>query len=247
MLSTVCEERTHGEATFCEKLNMACGNPNNPIPQTMSKNCGPSDTAPTPSFDFDWFAQQNGNQFDPVLFGDYREPQDNYLLNGDITDTFFNDASFALPDFQSPFNVAASPAAKVDLLKQIDDKQNEDDEEVVPADNSKMLTCSNIWEQLQTNPQVQDETFDLNDLCSKLQKQAKCSETGAVVDEKDFKAIMREYAKSDGSKPLEEFTKDITSKKITFGGINNWNTHSTLALWAKKTSGEALIGMGNNI
>lgn len=209
-LTTIGEEHTKdGETTFCEKLNMACGNPKNPIPQTMSKNSGTSDTASAPAaFDFDWFAQQNGNQFDPVLFGDYRDPQENVLSSGDFNDAFFSDA-FALPEFNSPFNVSASPAPKVDLIKQIDDKQNEDEEEIVPADSSKMLSCSNIWEQLQTCPQVQEESFDLNDLCSKLQKQAKCSETGAVVDEKDFKAIMREYAKTDGTQPLDDFAKTM--------------------------------------
>ena len=49
----------------------------------------------------DWLAQQNGGQFDPVLFGDYRESQDN-ITSGDY-DTFFNEA-FPLPDLASPFN-----------------------------------------------------------------------------------------------------------------------------------------------
>ena len=148
-LSTIGEERTasgEGELTFCEKLNMACGNPNNPIPQTMSETA--SGNAETPAFDvngIDWFAQQNGNQFDPQLFGDYREPQDNILSGDGFTDSFFADA-FAMPDFNSPFNVAPSPAPpKKDLVGQIDDKQNEDEEVVPGEDSSKMLTCNTIW------------------------------------------------------------------------------------------------------
>lgn len=245
VLTTIGEEHVKDEATFCEKLNMACGNSNNPIPQTLAKNCGTSldlgitgkmfESVPHPAFDFDWIAQQNGNQFDPVLFGDYRDPQDNIISNADFSDAFFNDSFAMQAEFTSPFNLAPSPVSKVDLLQQIDDQQNADDEDVVPADTGKMLNCNNIWyltqlsifllsntltqyrEQLQKCPEVREDGFDLNDLCTKLQRQAKCSETGAVVDEKDFKAIMREYAKSDGSKPLTEFVKSKHNKSITFG------------------------------
>jgi AP-1-like factor len=219
-LSTIGEENTteprpEGELTFCEKLNMACGNPNNPVPQTMSEST--SGNPETPAFDIngiDWFAQQNGNQFDPQLFGDYREPQDN-ILSGEaaFSDTFFQDA-YALPDFNSPFNMAPSPAPpKKDLVAQIDDKQNEDEEVVPGEDKSSLLTCNTIWyvystrspmlfhnaniiirDRLQACPKVKDGEFDLDLLCKDLQKKAKCSETGAVVNESDFNKIMKSYA-----------------------------------------------------
>jgi AP-1-like transcription factor len=152
-LTTIGEEHSgnttsgEGELTFCDKLNMACGNPNNPIPRTMSEpNSGNLDT---PSLDvngIDWFAQQNGNQFDPQLFGDYREPQENILSGDNFADSFFSDA-FAMPDFNSPFNAEANPAApaKKHLVAQIDEKQNEDDEVVPGEDTSKLLTCNTIW------------------------------------------------------------------------------------------------------
>jgi AP-1-like factor len=150
-LSTIGEERPadvrdEGELTFCEKLNMACGNPNNPVPQTMSETI--SGKPETPAFDvngIDWFAQQNGNQFDPQLFGDYREPQDNILSGEGFSDSFFADA-FAMPDFNSPFNVAPSPVPpKKDLVAQLDEKQDEDEEVVPGEDSSKLLTCNTIW------------------------------------------------------------------------------------------------------
>ncbi|PHH85531.1 hypothetical protein CDD83_284 [Cordyceps sp. RAO-2017] len=55
-------------------------------------------------------ANQNGGQFDPQLFGDYREPQDSLLSNPDLDD-FFNDALDA--DFMTPYNLppAATAAA----------------------------------------------------------------------------------------------------------------------------------------
>ncbi|PVH84130.1 PAP1-domain-containing protein [Cadophora sp. DSE1049] len=201
-LTTIGEEHPaatatgEGELTFCDKLNMACGNPNNPIPRTMSEPGANSGNFDTPAFDIngiDWFAQQNNNQFDPQLFGDYREPQDNILSNEPFGDTFFTDA-FALGDFTSPFNMAPSPAPpKKDLVAQIDEKQNEDDEVVPGEDTTQMLSCNTIWDRLQACPKVKEGEFDLDLLCKDLQKKAKCSETGAVVNESDFNKIMKSY------------------------------------------------------
>jgi AP-1-like factor len=142
-----------GEATFCKKLGMACGNPSNPMPKIMSHN-SISGNLQTPGFDIngiDWFAQQNNNQFDPQLFGDYREPQDNVLSGGLYDDTFFNEA-FALPDFGSPFTLEPAVPPKKDLVSEIDAKLNKD-EDVVPADPSDMLTCTTIWLVL-SNPKL---------------------------------------------------------------------------------------------
>lgn len=150
-LTTIGEENTttgEGELTFCDKLNMACGNPNNPIPRTMSETGGNSGNLDNPAFDIngiDWFAQQNGNQFDPQLFGDYREPQENILAGEPFSDNFFSEA-FALPDFNSPFNIAPSTVPpKKDLVAQIDEKQNEEDEVVPGEDRATMLNCNTIW------------------------------------------------------------------------------------------------------
>jgi len=155
----------------------------------------------TPAFDIngiDWFAQQNGNQFDPQLFGDYREPQENILSGDGFTDSFFADA-FAVPDFNSSFNVAPSPVApKKDLVTQIDEHQNDDDEVVPGEDPSQMLSCNTIWDRLQACPKVKEGEFDLDLLCKDLQKKAKCSETGAVVNESDFNKIMKSYIGNKG-------------------------------------------------
>jgi len=157
-----------------------------------------------PAFDIngiDWFAQQNGNQFDPQLFGDYREPQENALAGEPFSDNFFSEA-FALPDFNSPFNVAPSPVPpKKDLVAQIDEKQNEDDEVVPGEDRATMLNCNTIWDRLQACPKVKEGEFDLDLLCKDLQKKAKCSETGAVVNESDFNKIMKTYVDQKANEP----------------------------------------------
>lgn len=219
-LSTIGEERasnTEGEhRTFCETLNRACGNSSNPIPRALSENT--TGTFPEPGFDvngIDWFAQQNGNQFDPQLFGDYREPQENILSN-DVytTDGFFNDA-FAMPEFGSPYNTASPALSRKE--------KPVEEEEVVPAeDTSQLLTCNTIWyvsslsagddqhlflgnatnvlvnrDRLQACPKVKEGEFDLDLLCKDLQKKAKCSETGAVVNESDFNKILKTYVGGD--------------------------------------------------
>jgi len=91
----------------------------------------------------DWMAQQNGGQFDPVLFGDYRDPQDN-ILNNSFGD-FFNDA-FPLQDFSSPFNTGElpEPQPKRDLMKEIEVQQNSDN--IKPAEQpKKYLGCDKLW------------------------------------------------------------------------------------------------------
>jgi len=202
-LTTIGEENAltgEGELNFCDKLNMACGNPNNPVPRVMSE---PEPDVASGNLDntfdingIDWFAQQNGNQFDPQLFGDYREPQDNILAGEAFSDSFFTEA-FALPDFSSPYNTIPSPAPpKKDLVAQIDAKQNADEEVVPGEDTSKMLPCHTIWDRLQACPKVKEGEFDLDGLCKDLQKKARCSETGAVVNESDFNKIMKTYVDS---------------------------------------------------
>ncbi|OBT83686.1 hypothetical protein VE02_07577 [Pseudogymnoascus sp. 03VT05] len=196
-----------------------CGSASQPIPRTMtSPPLGPSSTAaPNPasnsSFDInslDWLAAQNGNQFDPQLFGDYREPHDN-ILTGLYDDSFFNEA-FAIPgEFGgSPFTLDATPqtqnqqqttqtvqtvavtqhhqhVVKRDLIGEIDAQLGE--EEVVPAE-SEMLTCTNMWEQIQACPAVQNGEIDMDSLCSQLQQKAKCSGEGPVIQETDFKDVL---------------------------------------------------------
>ncbi|PHH90318.1 hypothetical protein CDD83_3992 [Cordyceps sp. RAO-2017] len=145
---------------------------------------------------FDWLANQNGGQFDPQLFGDYREPQDSILSNPNLDD-FFNDALDA--DFMTPYNLppaataAAATAPKKNLIDEIDAKLDED----LPKD--KNVKCAEIWERLQGCPNAQSGDFDLDGLCSELTKKAKCSGSGPVVAERDFDSILQKYMGKDVS------------------------------------------------
>lgn len=206
----------NGEKSFCDQLALACGSVNNPIPAVRSGSESASNTPnqaePTGNsgtdFGLDFMTQQNGGQFDPVLFGDWREPQDAILMQD--FGSYFDDA-FPLPDLGSPshnFSEAVhQPAPKKDLVSQIDQKL---DEEVVPGeDNSKMLTCTKIWygplgsrllrqrstefrsrDRLQSMDKFRNGEIDVDNLCSELRTKARCSESGVVVDQQDVDKIM---------------------------------------------------------
>jgi AP-1-like factor len=157
---------------------------------------------------FDWLAQQNGGQFDPQLFGDYREPQNNVLANPSF-DEFFNDALDT--DFFTPFNMAPSPGngVKKNIIDEIDAQQDSVGDEPTKT----TMSCNQIWyvqhgmfrqpggldtnscdrEKLQACPNAQSGEFDLDALCSDLTKKAKCSGNGPVVGEADFNTILHKY------------------------------------------------------
>lgn len=110
---------------------------------------------------FDWLAQQNGGQFDPQLFGGYREPQESILANPSFDD-FFNDALDV--DFFTPYNMAPSPntaanvaavanvnhdtvnsnnnSHKKNLIDEIDAQKETYDDEPLKRDD---MNCNQLW------------------------------------------------------------------------------------------------------
>jgi AP-1-like factor len=212
----VCHGDSEGEITFCEKLNMACGNPRNPVPRAMSQSdiSPPAVSLPkTPAADvngIDFFANQNGGQFDPALFGDYRDSQAAIVGDGDFTGGFFNDA-FPLADFGSPFHFGDTPAVqKSNPLEEIERLQDGEDEVVPGEDVTQMLNCHKIWfvtsinialcevvrltlsrDKLSNRSDFKDGTIDIDNLCSELRAKARCSESGVVVDTKDVEAALK--------------------------------------------------------
>ncbi|KAM5450653.1 DNA-binding transcription factor yap1 [Microsporum audouinii] len=159
---------------------------------------------------FDWLAQQNGGHFDPVLFGDYRDPQD-AVLSQEFSG-FFDDA-FPLPDLGSvgAFD-AATPGSTTKTPGKTDPPVTtvdiDDDEEVVPGeDRSQMLSCTKIWsvseidclndssnpvsrDRLQRLEKFRNGEIDVDNLCTQLRTKARCSEGGVVIDQKDVDDIM---------------------------------------------------------
>ena len=148
---------SEGETAFCHLLSTACGTKDNPIPLAMSSSNAPSSAMMYPSLgDFngiEWMAQQNGGNFDPVLFGDYRDPQET-IMSADFGD-FFNDA-FPLGDFAPASNAHITPMTntilestlppKKDLMQQIEESSSGKEPEVVPGEPAKQfLTCNMLW------------------------------------------------------------------------------------------------------
>lgn len=153
-------------------------------------------------------AQQNGGAFDPVLFGDYRDPQDNILNNNAFGD-FFNDA-FPLQDFGTPYYTGEAPPKK-DLMQEIEVQKNASPSELGPEhDKKQSLACDKLWfvhcvlamavislltsprsrDRVQSSEKVLNGEADMDDLCSQLRSKAKCSGQSAVIDEKDVDRIL---------------------------------------------------------
>ena len=157
-LNTINEESqvsNFGKEHLCKEIGRTCGCAEDPIPPILNMNMsnenslGYGNTTGFDATNMNWLSQQNTNgTFDPVLFGDYRETQDN-ILNQDFG-SFFNDA-YPLPDLGSPlhnYNDYVAPEqviapAKPDLLTQVE-AAKEGHDEVVP-DTDRPMTCNKIW------------------------------------------------------------------------------------------------------
>lgn len=155
----------------------------------------------------DWMAQQNGGTFDPVLFGDYRDSQDN-ILNDTAFGDFFNDA-FPLQDFGTPYYTREVPPKK-DLMQEIEIQKSTSPGEFGPGDDKKQfLACDKLWfvrcvlaavinllisprfrDRVQASEKVRNGEVDMDDLCSQLKSKAKCSGKGAMIDQKEVDRIL---------------------------------------------------------
>ena len=205
-----------------EKLNMACGNPRNPVPR--AKSVSKSDDKPSPAVTqakspgadlngIDFFANQNGGAFEPSLFGEYRDTNTAIMgTDGDFNSGFFNDA-FLNTGYGSPFHFGDTPAVqKPNPLEQIE-RMQDGEEEVVPGEDiDQMLNCHKIWsvtpyiqrcsisltmcrDKLSSRNDFKDGTIDIDNLCSELRAKARCSESGVVVDHKDVEEALKRLPK----------------------------------------------------
>ncbi|KAL8938723.1 MAG: hypothetical protein Q9216_003738 [Gyalolechia sp. 2 TL-2023] len=194
-LNTISEEAPRDSVcdknTYCDEWATACGDTMDPVPP-MSQ---PTQMSTTPSsaksqasdiHGIDWMARQNGGQFDPILFGDYRDTQNDLFTN-----EFFNDA-FLNQDFTTPFNMpeefGASP--KKDLIQQVEEQQNAGNNEAVQKEPKQFLDCDKLWDRVQQSEKAQAGEIDMDNLCNQLKSKAKCSGTSAVVEKKDADAIL---------------------------------------------------------
>ena len=218
----VCHGNSEGEVLFCEKLNMACGNPRNPVPRAKSMSMSDDKPSPavtqakSPSLELngiDFFANQNGGAFEPNLFGEYRDTNTAIMgTDGDFNSGFFNDA-FLNTGYGSPFHFGDTPVVqKPNPLEQIERIQDGEEEVVPGEDVDQMLNCHKIWsvlrasgnppgtltthrDKLSSRNDFKDGTIDIDNLCSELRAKARCSESGVVVDHKDVEEALKRLPK----------------------------------------------------
>ncbi|KAL9002334.1 MAG: hypothetical protein Q9188_004722 [Gyalolechia gomerana] len=196
-LNTINEESVPRDSvgdknTFCDEWASACCNTMDTGPsmsQPTQVSTVPSSATKPPASDIhgiDWMARQNGGQFDPILFGDYRDTQNDLFTND-----FFNDA-FLNQDFTTPFNMPEElcPSPKKDLMQQVEEQQNAGNSEVIQEESKHFLDADKLWARVQQSQKAQSGEIDMDNLCSQLKAKAKCSGTGAVVEKKDADAIL---------------------------------------------------------
>ncbi|KAL9102306.1 MAG: hypothetical protein Q9163_002524 [Psora crenata] len=206
-LKTINEEmagqnNTGGKEQLHYALPTACGNTVNPISPILSgSNSAPVySTVLKPPISgvngIDWMAQQNGGQFDPVLFGSYRHPQDNILNH--TFDDLFNDA-YEPQDFASPYNTGdAIASAKKDSKKEIEDRQENGNGEVVTAEKPKQFFgYDQLWETIHSSEKFKCGELDVDDLCSEFKSKARCTGKGVMIDDEEVDRIFGPAVKNE--------------------------------------------------
>ncbi|KAI5370787.1 Putative basic-leucine zipper domain, transcription factor PAP1, Yap1 redox domain superfamily [Septoria linicola] len=143
-------------------------------------------------------------------------------------------AQATLPAVNKP---AAAPTPSRNLMAEIEKTCGGGDEDyglpgtqktttTKPTDGGKFISCNNIWNQLQSNPDFKEGKFDLDGLCSELRAKAKCSESGVMVDQDHVNAALKKLGKKDeAGKPydvpplmFEQDSWDNVLKKLQNGG-----------------------------
>ncbi|KAK5163877.1 DNA-binding transcription factor yap1 [Saxophila tyrrhenica] len=110
----------------------------------------------------------------------------------------------------APSGAANAPTPSRNLMAEMDKaRDGGDDDYGLPGcagsspapskatDSGKLISCNNIWNQLQSNPDFQEGKFDLDGLCSELRAKARCSESGVMVDQQHVDAALRKLGKKD--------------------------------------------------
>ncbi|EMC99441.1 hypothetical protein BAUCODRAFT_63784 [Baudoinia panamericana UAMH 10762] len=132
------------------------------------------------------------------LFGILQSPQQSSATLGSTVTPSVNNANNA-------------PMSSANLMAQMDKaRDGGDDDYGLPGSGmqpqaqqqqqkTKLISCNNIWNQLQSNPSFQNGTFDLDSLCSELRAKARCSESGVMVSQDHVDAALKKLGKKDES------------------------------------------------
>ncbi|KAB8346161.1 hypothetical protein FH972_023207 [Carpinus fangiana] len=184
-----------------------------PQPQTVYRNGFIDDrSAPVNNtatdFNFDWLATQNGGQFDPVLFGDYRESQAAVVGEGDFSGGFFEE-SLPFPDYNDSFNfnmstpqtVPAPIQSKPSLLDQVAASREGDDAEDAKKLHERCTQQKGDEQKAMMTAHKICGDFDIDSLCTELSAKARCTESGVAVPKQDVEAALWRLAGADEGMP----------------------------------------------
>jgi AP-1-like factor len=198
------EHFDEGVSDFCSDLNTACGNKQNPIPQAKAQMTAPVETLqeaePTKvvedplsflnesSLDFSF------GTFDPTLafandFNDVfdeQHQQESDPLSGLVSEESAYDPFGMFTDSKVVERRASKPALPPVMTPTLN---IDDDSEVVPSHEGKLMKCTEIWDRITSHPKYSD--IDIDGLCSELRSKAKCSDKGVVIDYADVSKMIQ--------------------------------------------------------
>ncbi|VVT52082.1 uncharacterized protein SAPINGB_P003311 [Magnusiomyces paraingens] len=183
------------EDSFCEQLNLACGNRENPIPKYKSVNpliISTPDVSGTSNITNDTLSaspvpkltikKEVSSSFELDFLSDYKDQ----VFDSDLLS--FADSSKSISVFDSIPSVQSNTSENSIALNepQFDSDDNDEDNEV-PAP-SKLMTCTAVWDRISSHPKFAD--LDIDGLCAELRTKAKCSESGVVLTESDVNKVL---------------------------------------------------------
>lgn len=194
-----CAPREQEEETFCEQLNLACGNKENPVPRAASKSKGETplliSALHTSRNDSNQSSFSSGSR-PSNAFEEIAPPVFELDFLSEYRDPIFDGEEFSLPDlttenslfdpFGAPHDFETRPSEKSGALK-----LSQEEEEKVPASQA-LLTCTAVWDRISSHPKFGD--LDIDGLCAELRTKAKCSETGVVLTESDVNNVLKTLA-----------------------------------------------------
>ncbi|KAF5094253.1 hypothetical protein DV451_005054 [Geotrichum candidum] len=192
--------------SFCDKLSMACGTTENPIPlagsnpePTLGQVVINSQKPPSPLLKVSknlpgTDIQNAANMISPPIFeldflSEYRDPifDKEYFnsINGLTTEVSIFDP--LEPTNMQNNNISASQQPQP-ATAQENAPVLTPDEDTVPAKTENLMGCNDIWDRISAHPKFSN--LDIDGLCTELRTKAKCTETGVVISEPDVnKAI----------------------------------------------------------
>jgi AP-1-like factor len=198
------------EETFCDRLSLACGSTDNPVPRAPSLSSDHHKNSSSSSASSSSNNNNNNNNSEVNKDNDgltslFSPPPFDFDFLGSYRDPLFENTSaeFNLPELStteySVFDPLENPIVDSSfgqlmnnepVVKQEpqDDEPQQTKDDEVPAPKSKFMSCSAVWDRVSSHPKFND--LDIDGLCSELQTKVKCSDSGILLTENDVEKVL---------------------------------------------------------